>query len=204
MIAIVPKYLNMNSSNEISTLNESQRLLAQHQLRWEQERIKERGKEIKFDQWKEKERTRISQIRTRLSPYFPIALPPIKQIAEADFNSIANGLEEQQRRARAIEDQRKHHPNEEDSFDRIDPKKLPTRHEIWRWQPSTRAIVVEHPGNCYSARDVVTKLHYKPEHYMWIQESLNMRGWLRVMMGRHRIKNEYTAFDIGNNTYYVL
>ena len=194
----------MNSkvtSQESLAANEPQRLLAQHRLRWQQESVKQQEQDSKvqdeLEAIKAREasfhRGRSHRLRRKVRDYGYI---------NALFEAECCWLKTQM-----IQLQRNHEPREEDSFDHINPRTLPPRHQGWRWQPRTTVDqpVVHPPGRHFSTRDMSSICSQsKSVHNIWIQESLRMRMELRALMFEHRALNEYTAYDVGNHVFGVL
>ena len=190
----------ITTSHDSLAANESQRLLAQHRLRWQQEFVKQKEqyardkKELETikarQEWIHEHRTR--RLRRKVVDYtYDNAL----DIAQCCWI-----------RTRMVQLQRDQEPREEDSFDHVDPCTLPPRHQNWRWQPRTPDQPAVHPpGRRFSIRDIPsTCLQFKPVHTTWIQESLRMRTDLLALMFKYRPLNEYTAYDVGNHVFAVM
>ena len=181
-------------------LTESQRLLDQHRLRWKEEAIKQRIHEAKRERDHEETQEHINR-------YPHLGVRHAGQIQLEKNKRVARMYAH---RAQAVEMQREMKPNEEDSYDRLDPEKLPGRHRNWHWEPKGKGEpyppVRLPPGKRYSAQDMVPFLQqpYRPEYYRWIQEVVRMGKELGETMRDHRIKNEYTAYDIGNDQWRVM
>lgn len=183
------------------TLKDPQRLLSQHQLRWQQESIKQREQDVKLRKLDE---ARHKATQKRISR---IIFPCTRELARVSLYNDKWKCENSRLKTQIIELQRKCSPREEHSFDRIDPNTLPPRNIDWRWQPTktARLATVLPPGRRYSVRDALApSLQFKPPHSIWIQEGLRMRVDLRDLMFKHRALNEYTAYDVGNRKFPIL